>query len=843
MSAGACLLWRTFNYASDCQNAQAPSGVASQSSMRYTIMFFPRQRNRSDEMGTESTDQPQPPIEAGVRALQRIVGAREQVSRIPRRLRERWQDASDDDLSKATKQSPIAIADKLSILFLHAERLAADALRYEDPVKLREAVARIYYACLLASRRKEYSDSARAGAMELAEVVGNGIRIPKWMRKEMRERAQEVLVDGASSSLSAFLQIDRPGLEAATTEIKRAISKAASFTVSVPSDSRVSDTVSAVDLLVDAADRQTAEVKTNPPTQVAYDMSGSELRIRSVRLVGFRGSPGDTTVDFLEGGSPVSAIIFGENGVGKSTVVDAIEFALQGRTGRSSNFDSPLAPSLRSLVSSTDPLAHVQLSDGTTVSRTATVSRDGFLVPVPADVRVGFRLAPISIKRSDILKFLDTEALERGSILLDYFPADASSMALRPEEEIHRLRWEMTELRIKRRSFAADLATLLRVEESDLLARDSFDRLIRDVVMGGRTQNQFEADNGWDGVQPRARELINLLASTHARLSYCKKRLERPVEVLNPVLYRSQTAMLKSILEEIGAELSAAFSRISQGYPVKQIDVVFGESGPLSLDLLVRLTDGTNCFPQQIFSEAYRDLVALLFFVSVARKASERGQVRILVLDDVLQSVDSTIRHGFVDYLLERFVDWQLIFTAHDRLWREQLRDLLASHRHDFVERRIEGWSFETGPKFGRPNVDLLTRDLRKVISDGEPRTISAISGQVLESACDQLTRKLRLPVPRKDGDRYTLGDLWPIVEGHFRGTQVDAIIQRIASHRGLRNLSVHSDPMSLSLSQVDAQKFGRSVLDLVDAVRCSVCRSWIRGQRTAECACGRLTL
>jgi predicted ATP-binding protein involved in virulence len=54
--------------------------------------------------------------------------------------------------------------------------------------------------------------------------------------------------------------------------------------------------------------------------------------LRQLTVERFRGAPGRIAVDFCrpKGGEGVSAIILGDNGTGKSTIVDAIELALQG---------------------------------------------------------------------------------------------------------------------------------------------------------------------------------------------------------------------------------------------------------------------------------------------------------------------------------------------------------------------------------------------------------------------------------------------------------------------------------------------------------------------------------
>ena len=151
--------------------------------------------------------------------------------------------------------------------------------------------------------------------------------------------------------------------------------------------------------------------------------------------------------------------------------------------------------------------------------------------------------------------------------------------------------------------------------------------------------------------------------------------------MLNPVAYREQAEELRSSLTGIGDELTEAFRAVTQAPYVSRIDVFFGESGPVSLDLVLTLVNGRKCFPQQLFSEGYRDLLALLFFTTVAKEAAKRGQARILILDDVLQSVDSSVRRAAVEYLLTTFKRWQFIFTVHDRLWLKTTFELSAAAR------------------------------------------------------------------------------------------------------------------------------------------------------------------
>ena len=617
-----------------------------------------------------------------------------------------WQTATDDEIDRAIGSYSTTLQDTIHLAFFHADRLALDASAKSDPLLLREALKRLFTGALLLSRSKRRGAGSQMAALRIAQYIHQYVSIPKKFHQEVEKRYSEV---SSKKVIPDWSHILAPPLdEEAFIELLRLARKGAYSQppISLP-PSTGGKSLSAADLLADTAIRQ-AQGAVEAAAPLTYDLSDKELRLKSVSLTGFRGSPNEIDISFTSHGSAVSAIIFGENGTGKSTIVDAVEFAAQGRVGRSSNFDSPLGPLLRSIAREANPSARLVLSDGTSVDRHLDVSNTGQLIATPSGVRSGFRLAPMTIKRSDVLRSLDTDALERGAVLLDYFPSEAGVLAARPEEQAHRLKAEMAELRIKRSGLSIRLAPMLGVDVNVLEARDTFQKAIRQHIMNGMSRKEFEEQEGWENIRPEVRELVRQLSDTHQQLSVRKGRYAHLNDVFNPVVHKSQTQILSKVITHVGNDLSSAFLRIGTDYPVAGLDAVFGASGPLSLDLLVRLQNGTNCFPQQLFSEAYQDLIALLFFTSVAKAASQRGQARVLIMDDVLQSVDANIRHSFVSYLLPEFMDWQLIFTVHDRFWRDRLRDLFTGHDHTCTELNIREWSFADGPQLSALDADTV---------------------------------------------------------------------------------------------------------------------------------------
>ncbi len=54
-----------------------------------------------------------------------------------------------------------------------------------------------------------------------------------------------------------------------------------------------------------------------------------DLKIRGIKIEHFRGEVNDISLNFSIRDKAASALIFGDNGSGKSTIVDAIEFVNQ----------------------------------------------------------------------------------------------------------------------------------------------------------------------------------------------------------------------------------------------------------------------------------------------------------------------------------------------------------------------------------------------------------------------------------------------------------------------------------------------------------------------------------
>ena len=116
------------------------------------------------------------------------------------------------------------------------------------------------------------------------------------------------------------------------------------------------------------------------------------------------------------------------------------------------------------------------------------------------------------------------------------------------------------------------------------------------------------------------------------------------------------------------------------------------------LEVVLDLANGATAAPESVLSEANLDLLALLVFCAISEAAADHGQAKVLVFDDVFQSVDAVYRERACRYLAGRFKDWQLFITTHDRLWFSVLGETLRSVGMPLLPREIVRWSFDEGP-------------------------------------------------------------------------------------------------------------------------------------------------
>lgn len=581
---------------------------------------------------------------------------------------------------------------------------------------------------------------------------------------------------------------------------------------------------------VDPTSLRVAPVSEAPDLPVGVS---SGLKVSRVEFDGFRATPGSVKLDLTVNNKPSSVIIFGDNGVGKSTIVNAIELACQGTVGR-------LAPALSNsgltLINLSNPRQQasvsVTLTNGDRLERNIEQIDDRWQVS-GSETPFAFSLSPLALQRADLVRFLSTPGSRRGQLFVGHFAADGTDEYSRSVLERART------AKKARQQFVQDLAG--RAGHPPRVGIEYVLKMLRAIHLGGIAEAEWRVTRPhlpkeYVDQQNRYRELNREVSKSRE----AARRLPE-TELQSHAL---QVKRLGELLGDIDPPLTEALITVTGYSFIKRLEVTVGGAGALALQFRVHLHNGTTVTPEQIFSEGVQDLLAILFFLEVAKAAALRGQAKVLILDDVIQSVDATIRRRLLQHIASDLKNWQLIITCHDRLWRDHVQEALHKQGIQHCEVTIRSWDFAEGPIITTSRSDPST-DLRRLVRQASPRSVAGAAGLLLETVCDRLSWTLPATVTRTKGDRYTLGELWDSVTKKARnspelGGQF-AEIDRVVS---LRNqLGAHYNAIADSIADAEADRFGELVLALWESVYCDDCKDYIAKlqSKTYACRCGKV--
>jgi hypothetical protein len=438
--------------------------------------------------------------------------------------------------------------------------------------------------------------------------------------------------------------------------------------------------------------------------------------------------------------------------------------------------------------------------------------------------------------------------------LVDYFARSISATAQGKYDgwslaDIQEMRERQEELSAQRMSLSSKVARYLDMPLSR--KPENVVTRVKTDIFKGISPREWEKSNVRLGLPRGLDHLAADLLAVDAEFREVKRELAGVLKARArgtnqiPYEFRRTASILTDILASISQHLTTSFVSIANATHIEAIWVEFGRTESTSLDFFVRLKNGQLFSPQQIFSEGYLDLFVMLFHLALAQGAAGHGQLRVLALDDVMQSVDAPIRTELVHYIMQNFSDWQLIITVHDRLWRQQVLDAFRSAKIPVIERRIRDWTFDGGPLTDSER-SMPERALRRAMRDAEPSTICAEAGRLLELICDRLSWTLPVTLTRRRDDLYTLGDLWQPVSSALISTTAREQTEEAQRWRSLRNqVGAHFNEWADSLSVSDARRFASSVISLLGCVYCMAgCETWIRRVGSGwSCKCGATRL
>ena len=228
--------------------------------------------------------------------------------------------------------------------------------------------------------------------------------------------------------------------------------------------------------------------------------------------------------------------------------------------------------------------------------------------------------------------------------------------------------------------------------------------------------------------------------------------------------------------------------------------------------------------PRAFLSEGHLDSLGLCLFLATVRIFNPPGS--LLVLDDVLTSIDREHRRRVGELIFQEFADYQIVLTTHDEHWHDLLKssaEFCAPGKWTFV--RIQSWSVESGPALSE--VDSSWEFVKAHLNEAEYRELGGPFRLILEDFIKRTAAKLEVRVRYKIDGKYTTGDF---ITAGIQNTIRDALMKvapademeirtevgRVFGQGDLVNFLSHDNPGRLEVTFDQAKDFVQGLRDLM---------------------------
>lgn len=270
--------------------------------------------------------------------------------------------------------------------------------------------------------------------------------------------------------------------------------------------------------------------------------------------------------------------------------------------------------------------------------------------------------------------------------------------------------------------------------------------------------------------------------------------------------------------------------------------------------------------PQALHSEGHQDSMGLCLYFALAERLTD-GIINLVLLDDVVMSVDSGHRRELCRILKQDCQNRQFLITTHDRDWAAQLKSEGVVTSSSTVE--FCNWSLNGGPRVvDEPDIwNAIAQDLDRNDVPSAAARLRRGSEQFYSEMCDRLQAEVRYHI----SGRWELGELMSAANGRYRKLITKAkqaaqswnnraemdrlsvlesvhgqIYSRTQLEQAIINANVHYNVWH-SCSRRDFEPVVSAFHDLYDHFHCDQCNSVVyivkngMNEEAVKCACGAI--
>ena len=195
-----------------------------------------------------------------------------------------------------------------------------------------------------------------------------------------------------------------------------------------------------------------------------------DLKIKKINIEHFRGITNDLSLSFDIKGKAESALIFGDNGSGKSSIIDAIEFITQGSIqGNQSGAAGGFIYNSVSLENKETAKLVMELSDAQQYLASFVRNDDEVRVDRRKRIISQFRYAPFIIRRMDILNFWGEQVQRKLMLFFRYVKTDTENMPVTEDEKVTLIEQRRLDKKNERRVLIETICNYYKINPSEIM--------------------------------------------------------------------------------------------------------------------------------------------------------------------------------------------------------------------------------------------------------------------------------------------------------------------------------------------------------------------------------------